>query len=384
MMPYSRQQVADEDISAVVDVLKSNFLTQGPMVSEFERGVAQYCGVEHAVATCNATAALHLACLALGVAQGDVVWVAATSFVASANCALYCGADIDFVDIDSRTGLISVAALAAKFASYQQQGKPLPKVLIVVHIAGQSCDMQALAALCEPLNIAIIEDASHALGGTYQRQGVGCCLYSACSVFSFHPVKPITSGEGGMLVSQDTQLIKKARLLASHGIVKDAEHCLADKPGEWYYEQQQLGFNYRLSDIHAALGVSQLKRLDSFISRKQILVQQYNVAFQHSAIQPLLVQKDCSSAWHLYIVQFTDISTRNRCFVALRAAGFGVNLHYLPIPGHPYYRNLGFSPDDYPNATRYAETSLSLPLFPDMDAADVAKVAAICLQCDSS
>jgi UDP-4-amino-4,6-dideoxy-N-acetyl-beta-L-altrosamine transaminase len=362
VIPYSRQNVTEEDIESVVKVLRSDFLTQGTVVSEFENALAEYCHSKHGIATSSATAALHVACLSLDVTKDDLVWVSAISFVASANCAKYCQADVDFVDVDSQTGLISVSALDKKF----QVSKRLPKVLIVVHIAGQSCNMKAISELCERYKVRVIEDASHALGGRYANEPVGSCRYSDMSVFSFHPVKPITSGEGGALMTNDSGLAKRARLFACHGIERSENSLVHPKSGEWYYEQQILGFNYRLSDIHAALGLSQLKRLDLMVSERAELAQYYREALADLPVECLEMLAYSQSAWHLYIIK-VDPGIRTSLFSFLRQNGFGVNLHYMPIPSQPYYEELGAKASDFPEAIAYSNSAISLPLFYGMN-----------------
>ncbi len=364
MIPYSRQQVSEEDIDAVVSVLRSDYLTQGQVVTQFEKAVADYCQAKHCVAASSATAALHLACLALELTENDRVWVTALSFVASANCARYCGAELDFVDIEASTGLISVAALADKLNQAALQ-KRLPQLLIVVHLAGQSCDMKAISQLCRRYDIRIIEDASHALGGNYEELPVGSCRYSDLCIFSFHPVKPITTGEGGAITTNNPSLAKRARLYMSHGIERD-QSCFINKPtGSWYYEQQVLGYNYRLSDIHAALGLSQLKRLDKRTRERRELARCYQDALQGLPLS-LLTTDHGNSAWHLFIIR-VDKQERRALFEQLTASGFCVNLHYMPIPAQPYYVELGYDAADYPAANAYAETAISLPLFSGMN-----------------
>ena len=362
MIPYSRQNVNEEDIEAVVKVLRSDYLTQGTVVTEFENAVASYCQAKYGVSTSSATAALHVGCLSLNVTEYDVVWVSVISFVASANCARYCGAEVDFVDVDSKTGLISSAALKEKL----QTATKLPKVLIVVHIAGQSCDMKAISNLCKKYDVKIIEDASHALGGCYENEPVGSCRYSDLSVFSFHPVKSVTSGEGGVLTTNNAELAERARLFACHGIKRDESLLINPKAGEWYYEQQVLGFNYRLSDIHAALGLSQLKRLDLMIAERSTLASTYQKALKGLPIVCLEVHAYSKSAWHLFIIK-VEPTLRTSLFSFLRQNGFGVNLHYMPIPSQPYYEELGSKASDFPEAIAYSNSAISLPLFYGMN-----------------
>lgn len=362
MIPYSRQNLNEEDIQAVVSVLRSDFLTQGSVVSEFEQAISNYCQATFSVATSSATAALHVACLALDLSNQDLVWVSAVSFVASANCARYCGADVDFVDIDPSTGLICLKAFEQKLHSATEK----PKLLIVVHIAGQSCNMRALAALCKKHQIKIIEDASHALGGRYETLPVGSCRYSDMTVFSFHPVKTITSGEGGMITTNNPEHARLSRLYASHGIERDDALFLKEKPGDWYYEQQVLGFNYRLSDIHAALGLSQLKRIDSMVAERQALANAYREKLAGLPVSCLAPEADSRSAWHLFIIR-VEPSIRTSLFHFLRGEGYGVNLHYMPIPSQPYYESLGLSQTNFPQAKGYADSAISLPLYDGMN-----------------
>lgn len=378
MIPYSRQQIEQSDIEAVVAVLKSDFLTQGQTVPRFEHAVAGYCDVAHAVATCNATAALHLACLALDVDENVIVWIAATSFVASANCARYCGAKVDFVDCDPESGLISLEALTKKLKTANSRDA-LPKVLIVVHLGGQSCDMQAIHELCKPYGIDIIEDACHALGGKYQGRPVGISHYSACTIFSFHPVKPITTAEGGMLLTSRKELADKARLIANHGIERERTRLLNSDRGAWYYEQQVLGYNYRLSDVHAALGLSQMSRLDDMCEQRAALARRYDELFSGTKVKPVTKQHASVSAWHLYPVLFPGKEQRNNAFTALRAHDFAVNIHYEPIPAQPYYQQLGFSMAEFPGARSYADRTLSLPLHAFVDRDMQSKIVDLCL-----
>lgn len=366
MIPYSRQSVSEEDIAAVVEVLRSGYLTQGPVVHRFEGALAAYCTVREAVAACNATAALHAGCAALGVTADDLVWVPAISFVATANCARFCGASVDFVDVDPMTGLLCLGHLDQKIQEAKTKNR-LPKLLITVHLAGQSCLMEAIYTRCAAEGIAVMEDASHALGSWYQGQPVGACPFSDCAVFSFHPVKPITSGEGGVLVTNSEALARRARLFISHGIQRDPEQFNTPSCADgWYYEQQSLGYNYRLSDIHAALGLSQMKSIDAGAEARGQLSQVYRDLVVDLPVQPLRQLSPDRSSWHLYVVQFDSSEKRRVAYQALRAAGYGVNVHYLPIPDQPYYRAQGFSSNDFSGARTYADRSLSLPLYRGM------------------
>lgn len=365
MIPYGRQDITQDDIDAVVAVLRSDFLTQGPAVPAFEQAVAARVGAAHALAMNSATSALHLACLALGVAPGDRVWTSPVSFVASANCARYCGASVDFVDIDPATFNLCPQALADKLARAEREGT-LPRVLIPVHMAGQSCDMAEIRALTNRYGVRVIEDASHAIGGSYRDTAVGSCRYSDITVFSFHPVKIITTGEGGMALTNDAALAARMALLRSHGITRDPALLEQADAGGWYYEQQALGYNYRLTDIQAALGLSQLARIDDYIARRHVLADAYDRAL---AGLPLLLPKrlaDRRSALHLYIVRVDEARcgrTRRQVYDALRAAGIGVNVHYMPIHLQPDYRRLGFVPGQFPRAEATSAQSISLPMY---------------------
>jgi len=374
MIPYGRQSIDQDDIEAVIRTLQSDFLTQGPAVPAFEQALAEYCGSLHAVAVHSATAALHLACLALGVGPGDWVWTSPISFVASANCALYCGARIDFVDIEPDSGLMSVAALAEKLRRAAQQGK-LPKVVIPVHLAGHSCDMQAIAALCAPYDIAIIEDASHAIGGSYQAAKIGSCLYSDICVFSFHPVKIITTAEGGAALTRQPMLAEKLRLLRSHGITRDPQAMTEASHGDWYYQQIALGFNYRMTDLQAALGLSQLRRLDDFVAKRQQAVDHYAQLLEQLPIERPVVPFAGQSAWHLYIIRLPEANQRAVVFTKLRQRDIGVNVHYIPIHTQPYYRQLGFNHGDFPQAEQFYSQIISLPLYADLTYAQQCTVA---------
>jgi UDP-4-amino-4,6-dideoxy-N-acetyl-beta-L-altrosamine transaminase len=372
-IPYARQSLDEADIAAVVAVLRSDWLTQGPVGVRFERALAAHANVAHALATNSATAALHLACLALGLGPGDRLWTSPNTFVASANCARYCGAEVDFVDIDPRTYNLSAEALAEKLAAAERSGT-LPKIVVAVHFAGQSCDMRALHALAQRYGFSIIEDASHAVGGRYLDAPIGNCRYSDITVFSFHPVKIITSGEGGAALTNDAALYARMALLRSHGVTRDPALLETAAPGDWYYEQQALGFNYRLTDIQAALGLSQLARLEQFIARRRAIAAHYDSLLADLAVVTPWQQPDTASAWHLYPVCVTPES-RREIFGWLRRAGIEVNVHYLPVYRQPYYRALGFREGYCPNAERYYAAALSLPMFPALADEDVVRVA---------
>ncbi|KKL01074.1 UDP-4-amino-4,6-dideoxy-N-acetyl-beta-L-altrosamine transaminase [Rheinheimera mesophila] len=367
MIPYGRQSISNEDIQAVVETLQSDFLTQGPAVPAFEQALASYCQVPYAVAVNSATSALHIACLALDVKAGDRVWTSPISFVASANCALYCGATVDFVDVEPDTGLMSVRALAEKLQQ-AAANNTLPKVLIPVHLAGHSCAMQQIATLCQPYGIRIIEDASHSVGGTYMQQKIGSCQFSDITVFSFHPVKIITTAEGGVALTKDVALAARMQLLRSHGITRNPDDMTEVSHGPWYYQQIELGLNYRMTDLQAALGLSQLKKLDTFVAKRLEAVARYSNLLQNL---PLDLPTECpagQSAWHLYIIQLHDENRRLAVFEALRSAGIGVNVHYIPIHTQPYYQKLGFHWGDFPQAEAFYSRIISLPLYADLTA----------------
>lgn len=372
MIPYGKQRIDKDDIDAVVDVLNSDFITQGPVVTQFEQAVAGYVDAQYAIAASNATACLHLACLALDVGPSDRVWTSPISFVASSNCALYCGATVDFVDVNPKTGLMCTQALKEKLL-IAEQVNCLPKVIIPVHLAGQSCNMQDIYKLVSAYDIKIIEDASHAIGGSYQEQKVGSCQYSDICVFSFHPVKIITTGEGGIATTNCAKLAKSIKQLSSHGVTRDPEQ-LIENHGPWYYEQQSLGLNYRLTDIQAALGLSQLKKLDSFVAKRNQLASLYDDLLKNIKVTPLVRQPDCYISFHLYIIHIDEPELRLNCFEQLRARKIGVNLHYIPIHIQPYYKKLGFKLTDFPNAERYYQSAISLPLYPDLDESDIAYI----------
>lgn len=358
MIPYGRQQITSDDVEAVLDTLQSDFLTQGPQVPAFEQALAHYCEVPYAVVCNNGTAALHLACLAADVSHTSLVWVSAISFVASANCARYCGAEVDFVDVDPETGNISIQALRDKIA----RAKCPPNVLIIVHLAGQPCELFEIHSICKQYSITLIEDACHALGARYLDSKIGECRYSDMTVFSFHPVKAITTGEGGAITTRIPELAKRLQLYRGHGITRDSADFKTDAPGDWHYEQHELGYNYRLTDIQATLGISQLKRLDSYISTRRQKANYYNQQLNGVGIYPLLQIPNVYHAFHLYVVRVGQ--GRNALLQSLRDKGIMANFHYQPIPSQPYYKALGQIPTDYPGALIYGDTALSLPLFP--------------------
>lgn len=365
MIPYGRQDISQSDIDAVVDVLQSDFLTQGPMVPNFESKVANYCEVQYAVAVNSATSALHVACLALGLGPRDWLWTSPITFVASANCALYCGARVDFVDIDPLTYNMSVSALEEKLISASKNGK-LPKIVIPVHLSGQSCDMEAIYALSKKYHFKVIEDASHAIGASYQGHPVGRCLYSDITVFSFHPVKIITTAEGGMAVTNNSHLAKRMGLFRSHGITRDSAAMRNASDGPWYYEQIDLGFNYRMTELQAALGISQMDRLEQFIARRRELAARYDRLLSDLPILLPWQSKDAKSAFHLYIIRLklSEIKkTHLQVFNALREKGIGVNLHYIPVYRQPFYKAMGFQDSDWVQSENYYSNAISIPMY---------------------
>ena len=376
-IPYGRQSISESDIKAVSEVLGSDFLTQGPMVPKFEAALANRCGVKFAVAANSATSALHLACLAIGVKPGDRVWTSPITFAASANCARYCGADVEFVDIDPKTYNLCPTRLEAKLAIAQKNGT-LPRVVIPVHLAGQSCDMSAIHKLANKYGFAIIEDASHAIGGNYKNVPVGGCQYSDITIFSFHPVKIITTGEGGMALTNDMRLANSMARLRTHGISRDAAEMLSTPDGPWYYEQLELGFNYRLTDIAAALGLSQFQRIDEFVAQRHEIAKTYDEVFTNTSIKRPWQHPDSFSAFHLYIARVDFAShgtTQKAVFDELHAKGIMANLHYIPVYRQPYYEQFGYSHSDYPESEKYYAEAISLPMYPDLSSDEQSFVA---------
>lgn len=359
MIPYGRQNITSEDIDAVVEVLNSDFLTQGSTVEQFEKALSEYVGAKFAVSACNATAVLHLACRALDLKQGDILWTSPNTFLASANCALYCGATVDFVDIDPRTYNMCPMALAEKLEIAAKTGK-LPKIIVPVHFAGQSCDMEKIFELAKQYGCRVIEDASHAIGANYKNKKVGSCAYSDITVFSFHPVKIITTGEGGMAVTNQHELFQKMKTLRSHGMTRDSEYMTKTSEGAWYYQQIDLGFNYRLTDIQSALGLTQLKRIEQFVDRRRYLANRYHQKLADLQIQLPVHHQLTDSSWHLYAIQVED---RKKIFDLLREKEIGVNVHYIPVHTQPYYQKMGFKIGDFPNAEKYYSQAISLPIY---------------------
>lgn len=371
MIPYGRQDIRGEDVDAVVEVLRSDFLTQGPAVPRFEQAVARYCGGVHAVAMNSATSALHVACLALGLGPGDRLWTSPITFVASANCGLYCGAQVDFVDIDPQTYNLCPLALERKLEEAAEQGQ-LPKVVVPVHLCGQPCDMKRIHALAQRYGFKVIEDASHAIGGRYVDEPIGNCRFSDITVFSFHPVKIITTAEGGMAVTRDPALAERMALLRSHGITRDASRMTHEPDGPWYYQQVELGFNYRMTDLQAALGTSQMQRLDGYVAARHALAARYDERLADLPLTRPWQHPDGYSGLHLYVIrlQLQRLTASHReVFEALRAHGIGVNLHYIPVHTQPYYRGLGFKPGQFPEAERYYAEAISLPLYSSLTTA---------------
>lgn len=364
-IPYGRQTISAEDIAAVINVLNSDWLTQGPSIERFERAVADYCGAAFAVAVNSATSALHIACLAAGLGKGDLLWTTPNTFVASANCALYCGAEVDFVDIDPRTYNISVENLDNKLRQAAASGR-LPRIVVPVHFSGQSCEMEPIRKLSRQYGFTIIEDASHAIGGRYRDHVVGSGNYSEMTVFSFHPVKIITTGEGGMVLTNSRELHDKLSRLRSHGITRDPELMTGESHGPWYYQQIELGFNYRMTDLQAALGASQLQRLDEFVERRHYLADRYDRLLGALPVTIPWQLPDSYSAWHLYVIML-DLEKlakpHRQLFEELRQANIGVNLHYIPVHTQPYYRHMGFADGDFPVAEHYYARAISLPMF---------------------
>lgn len=377
MIRYGQQDITQSDIDAVVEVMKSVNLTQGPAIPAFEHSVAAYTGARHAVAVNSATSALHIACMALGLGPGDVLWTTPNTFVASANCALYCGAKVDFVDIDPRTYNMCPQALADKLAAAERDGR-LPKVVVPVHHSGQPCDMQAIHALAQRYGFRIIEDASHAIGGRYKGEPIGNGRYSDITVFSFHPVKIITTAEGGMALTNNDDLATRLGLFRSHGITRDPALMSQPMDGPWYYEQVALGYNYRLTDLQAALGVSQMQRLDQYVDRRHEVARRYAELLDGLPLNLPWQHPDSHSAYHLYVIrlQLDRIERSHReVFEALRARDIIVNLHYIPVHTQPYYRAMGFKYGDFPQAEQYYREAISIPMHPTLTDAELTFVA---------
>ncbi|WP_412852758.1 UDP-4-amino-4,6-dideoxy-N-acetyl-beta-L-altrosamine transaminase [Ectothiorhodospira shaposhnikovii] len=365
MIPYGRQDIQQTDIDAVLEVLQSDFLTQGPVVPRFEQAVAGKVGARHTLAVNSATSALHIACLALDLGPGDWLWTSPITFVASANCGRYCGAQVDFVDIDPRTYNLCPEALAAKLKQAEVEGR-LPKVVVAVHLCGHPCDMQAIHALGQRYGFRIIEDASHAIGGRYQGEYIGNCRYSDITVFSFHPVKIITTAEGGMALTNDDALARRMDLLRSHGVTRDPALMTHEPDGPWYYQQIDLGYNYRMTELQAALGLSQLERLDDYVARRNALAERYDAALAELPLTTPWQHPDSYSGRHLYVIRIKRDQialTHRQVFERLREQGIGVNLHYIPVHTQPYFQNMGLKQGDFPEAERYYSEAISLPMY---------------------
>ena len=368
MIPYGRQDINQEDIDSVVDVLNSDFLTQGPQVPKFEQSLIEYTGANYALAVNSATSALHIACLALGLGEGDLLWTTPITFVASANCGLYCGAHVDFVDIDPNTYNMSVKRLEEKLIKAKALGR-LPKIVVPVHLCGQPCDMESIAKLAEEYGFKVIEDASHAIGGKYQGLPIGNCKYSDVTVFSFHPVKIITTAEGGVALTNDVKVAERMNLYRSHGVTRDEKQMTQVPDGPWYYQQVELGYNYRMTELQAALGISQLARLDMFVSKRHELAKRYDEKLSHLPLVTPYQLADTYSGLHLYVVRLNLSSikkTRLEIFEKLRELGIGVNVHYIPVHTQPYYKRLGFETVRFPQAESYYAEAISLPMFHTM------------------
>jgi UDP-4-amino-4,6-dideoxy-N-acetyl-beta-L-altrosamine transaminase len=379
MIPYGKQEITQQDIDAVVDVLKSDFLTQGPKVPEFEKSLIDFTGAQHALAVNSATSALHIACLALDLGKNDYLWTTPITFVASANCGLYCGAKVDFVDIDHDTYNMCPIKLEEKLVAAQKQGQ-LPKVVIPVHLSGQPCDMEAIHALGRKYGFKIIEDASHAIGGSYHQQPIGACQYSDITVFSFHPVKIVTTAEGGAALTNDSALAEKMALYRSHGITRDPKKMVGEPHGGWYYQQVELGFNYRMTELQAALGVSQMQRLENFVSTRHQIAKRYNLLLETLPVVIPYQLDDTYSGLHLYVIRLkldVILKSHGQVFEELRKNGIGVNLHYIPVHTQPYYQEMGFKIGDFPEAERYYSDAISLPMYPMLSEEEQTKVVSV-------
>ena len=379
MIPYGRQDISQQDIDAVIEVLKSDFLTQGPKLPAFESQLTSYTGAGYAVAVNSATSALHIACMALGLGKGDWLWTSPITFVASANAGLYCGAKIDFVDIESRTYNLCPTKLERKLERASLENC-LPKILVPVHLCGQPCDMKRIRELCNKYNVKIIEDASHAIGGSYQGDPIGSCKYSDITVFSFHPVKIITTAEGGAALTNDHELATKMALYRSHGITRDLEEMTEVAHGPWYYQQITLGYNYRMTDLQAALGISQMVRLSEFVSSRHKIAERYNFLLKNLPVITPFQLEDTYSGLHLYVIRLKSSAIpkpHKEIFKGLIKENIGVNLHYIPVHIQPYYADMGFQYGDFPEAEQYYSEAISLPMYPNLSAEDQDRVVGV-------
>lgn len=384
MIPYGKQDISPEDIEEVVKVLNSDFLTQGPQVPRFEALVSDIVGSKFSIAMNSATSALHCACLALGVQKNDLVWTSPVTFVASANCAIYCDAIIDFVDINPKTYNICPVELEKKLKQAKQKNK-LPKVIIVVHLCGQPADLEKIYELSKIYNFKVIEDASHAIGAKYQNLPIGNSKFSHITIFSFHPVKIITSAEGGMAVTNDEQLFYRMSLLRTHGITKEVSSMIEVPDGEWYYEQIDLGFNYRMTDLQAALGSSQILRLESFIEKRHSIAEKYYKAFEDFPVTTPWQDPKCYSSFHLYVLRIDGKKYKHKeIFSDLRASGIGVNLHYIPVYRHPFYKKFKFDINDFPMAEEYYSEAISIPIYYKLSSKDQNTVIEVVKKCINS
>lgn len=379
MIPYGRQDISQQDIDAVVDVLKSDFLTQGPKVPAFESSLTSHTGADYALAVNSATSALHIACMALELGEGDWLWTSPVTFVASANAGLYCGAKVDFVDIESRTYNLCPIKLETKLADASLKGR-LPKVLVPVHLCGQPCDMKRIRELCNKYNVKIVEDASHAIGGSYQGAPIGNCKYSDITVFSFHPVKIVTTAEGGAALTNDHELAEKMALYRSHGITRDQNMMTEPSHGPWYYQQIELGYNYRMTDFQAALGVSQMRRLSEFVSKRHHIARRYDRLLNGLPVEIPYQLDDTYSGLHLYVIRLKldEIDrSHKQVFEGLREKGIGVNVHYIPVHLQPYYAAMGFQQGDFPESEQYYSEAISLPMYPNLSEEDQDRVVGV-------
>lgn len=373
MIPYGKQNISEEDIQAVVEVLRSDYLTQGPVVPAFEQAVTNYTGAKYAVAVNSGTSALHIACLSLGLGPSDILWTTPITFVASANCALYCGASVDFVDIEPDTFNLSIDLLREKLEAAESTGR-LPKIIVAVHMCGLSCDMDKIWSLSQKYGFRIIEDASHAIGGTYQKHPIGGCIFSDVTIFSFHPVKTITTGEGGMAMTNDEALANKMMLLRNHGITRDPELMTCEPDGPWFYQQIALGFNYRLTDIQAALGLSQLNRLDQFVKKQNAIADEYDRLLSGLPVRSQVRRNEFYSGMHLYIMRIdtqNPKNLRNDVIKKLHGAEINVNVHYIPVHTQPWYARMGFKENDFPESVKYYNDAISLPIYPEIKEGDI-------------